>query len=675
MEEENPLQANGIDKLKLEMGNDEAQELTRCRKCRILCGRESILVSMLVLVLGGLNLFIFYTYSGGFNREGLWVFFALGIFSCLLVVWFIVRTCIAIQHKKKREKKEKKPSKIAAMFDTIKTRYNHLFDVNGKYYLTKMYAAELFEHTQQVYSLTTIYLCLMPVAISTIVCSVLTVELLINIWATFHIDSQEMRDRLIFLDIFTDIFCVAFPLAYTWFSLQIPVQVTQMLLIIVYPTLSLYLKLNDIWEDYFKMDLERIEQTKKQQNSTRSRRRKSILHLSHNRDTLETQLKHFPMWLRYAFTVLNIGFVLFFVSLISVHLSTQPSTDRCSGMITNEVWEGCGVKVPFCQDLFVAKCDCAVLEMTNYTQKALPESFEGLKSLVKLGVYTGQLEELPQPLGDNHKRMVVLMVIRNKLESLPDSVGQLQNLLQLLVINNRLTSLPDSVGQLQNLLQLWVFNNRLESLPDSVGQLQNLLNLRVFNNRLTSLPDSVGQLQNLLQLWVFNNRLESLPDSVGQLQNLLNLRVFNNRLEFLPDSVGQLQNLLSFYAWNNKLTTLPKTVGDIKSLIAVDVRHNGLTQLPSSVSQWSNIEYLYVAGNPLCANLDIPSNLKGAKGLCEQQCSADCPANWLGDGFCGDNDHTYNVVQKYNVPIKVKPKPNSGCNTAACEYDKGDCPR
>ena len=56
---ENPLQANGIDKLELEMGNDEAQELTRCRKCRILCGRESILVSMLVLVLGGGNIFIF----------------------------------------------------------------------------------------------------------------------------------------------------------------------------------------------------------------------------------------------------------------------------------------------------------------------------------------------------------------------------------------------------------------------------------------------------------------------------------------------------------------------------------------------------------------------------------------------------------------------------------------
>ena len=129
----------------------------------------------------------------------MWVFFALGILSCLLALSFIVRIIIAIQPKRQKkaeenQEEEKKRSKIAAMFDTMKTRYNHLFDVNGKYYLSKMYAAELFEHTQQVYSLTTIYLCLMPVEISIIVCAVLTAELLINIWATFHIGSQEVRD-------------------------------------------------------------------------------------------------------------------------------------------------------------------------------------------------------------------------------------------------------------------------------------------------------------------------------------------------------------------------------------------------------------------------------------------------------------------------------------------------
>ena len=110
----------------------------------------------------------------------------------------------------------------------------------------------------------------------------------------------------------------------------------------------------------------------------------------------------------------------------------------------------------------------------------------------------------------------------------------------------------------------------------------------------------------------------------------------------------------------------------MKSLIRVDIRHNGVTDLPSSVSQWINIEYLYLAGNPLCAKLDIPSNLKVAKGLCTKQCSADCPRVWLGRA-CDDNDYTYLYTKAY-IP-NVKPKPNSGCNTASCEYDKGECPQ
>ena len=607
---DNPLQPNDIGNLELEMENDEEQELTRFRKCRILCSRESIVVTVVVAFLGGLNFILNLMFVGSFSKNA-WVFFALGIISCLLVLSFIARTCIAIQPQKKEaddksEKEGKKPPKIVVLFGTMKTRYNHFFDVNGKYYLTKMYTAELLEHTQQAYSLTTVYLCLMPVEISSVVSAVLTIELLVNICATFRIDSREIRDRLILLDIFTDMFCLMFPLFYTYASFTIPVTATQILLIVTYPILSLCSKLNDIWGDYFKMDLERIKQTKKQQKSARFRRRKSILNLSHNHGTLEMQLRHFPKCLRCVFIMINISFVLFFVSLISVHLATQPSTDKCSDIFTNEVWGGCRAKVPFCQDLFVAKCDCTVLEIANYTHKKLPESFGGLKSLTKLAVYSGQLEELPQPLGDNHKRMIVLMVV---------------------------------------------------------------------GNRLQSLPDSIGNLHNLLYLRAFNNQLKSLPDSVGNLQNLLNLRISNNRIKSFPESLGNLQNLHYFFAWNNTLTTLPKTVGDMKSLINLDVRHNRLTDLPLLVGQWSNIEYLYLAGNPLCADLEIPSNLEGAKGLCEQQCSVDCPSVWLGDGECDDDNYAYRVAQASSLPINAKPKPNSGCNTAACEYDKGDCPQ
>lgn len=179
---ENPLQTNNIGNLEVESESGETQELTRCQKCRVLCGFESIFISLIVLGIGGGLFFTFLLYTAfqfRFSREGVWVFFVLGILSCLLVLSFIVRTCIAIQPKKEKktgdeaevEQEEKKETRLALALKVVIARYNDITDVNGKYYLTKMYAAEAFEHTQQVYSLTKIYLCLMPVEISSIVCA------------------------------------------------------------------------------------------------------------------------------------------------------------------------------------------------------------------------------------------------------------------------------------------------------------------------------------------------------------------------------------------------------------------------------------------------------------------------------------------------------------------------
>merc|ERR1711871_204542 len=109
------------------------------------------------------------------------MFFLLGCLSFVLAVVIFVRTCIVVFVPKKKKEEDKTTS---SAFAALKARYLDIFDVNGKYFLTKMYAAEAFEHMQQVYSLTTLFLCLMPVEISLVVCAFLSIELAINIWST-----------------------------------------------------------------------------------------------------------------------------------------------------------------------------------------------------------------------------------------------------------------------------------------------------------------------------------------------------------------------------------------------------------------------------------------------------------------------------------------------------------
>ena len=110
------------------------------------------------------------------------------------------------------------------------------------------------------------------------------------------------------LDIFTDLFCLVFPLCYTWFILGMPILIGKHVANYGVSNDFDMSKLYDVWEDYFEVDLQRMEDLRK------VRRRKSILGLSHNQEVLETQLKHYPNWLRYSFTVLNVGFFHFLLS-------------------------------------------------------------------------------------------------------------------------------------------------------------------------------------------------------------------------------------------------------------------------------------------------------------------------------------------------------------------------
>ena len=100
-----PLNPNGVVTLEIMSGNDEAQELTRYRKCRLLCSWEHNVVVILVLVVGGLNIFICDSY-GGFRfrfREGVWVFFLSVSFPACsqYLLWFALVQPFNQKKKKK----------------------------------------------------------------------------------------------------------------------------------------------------------------------------------------------------------------------------------------------------------------------------------------------------------------------------------------------------------------------------------------------------------------------------------------------------------------------------------------------------------------------------------------------------------------------------------------------
>lgn len=113
----------------------------------------------------------------------------------------------------------------------------------------------------------------------------------------------------------------------------------------------------------------------------------------------------------------------------------------------------------------------------------------------------------------------------------------------ILLNNNELTTLPESLGNIQNLQYLDVKNNRLTVMPDAISRLINSIFLDLSNNQITKLSDTIGNLIKLKFLNLNHNKLESLPQSVAQLKSLKFLNLNSNAFKIVPDVLAQLPSL------------------------------------------------------------------------------------------------------------------------------------
>jgi len=111
---------------------------------------------------------------------------------------------------------------------------------------------------------------------------------------------------------------------------------------------------------------------------------------------------------------------------------------------------------------------------------------------------------------------------------IPGEIALLKKLEILHLNNNHLQSLPVEVCKLTNLKELWSMYGRFSSLPDEIGQLKNLEKIDLSNNHLKSLPASTGKLTKLKILWLSYNQLTALPPEIKNLSSLQELYLDGN---------------------------------------------------------------------------------------------------------------------------------------------------
>ena len=271
-----------------------------------------------------------------------------------------------------------------------------------------------------------------------------------------------------------------------------------------------------------------------------------------------------------------------------------------------------------CCDFQTIKQAISRIQLIEITGK----SWETLKNLTSLNLERNRLERLPETIGEL-KNLSSLDLSSNENLDFDDAfkkLSTLKNLSSLNLWNNKLERLPESIGNLKNLSLLNLWNNKLERLPESINELKDLEFLHIdLNVKIDNLSEHIKKaisrsklieitgkswetLKNLSSLDLRSNQLKRLPETIGELKNLSSLNLGGNEDLDFDDAfkkLSTLKNLSSLDLENNYLSRLPESIGELKNLSSLDLCWNGLERLPETIGELKNLSSLDLSENKL----------------------------------------------------------------------------
>ncbi|XP_078688182.1 uncharacterized protein LOC144920135 [Branchiostoma floridae x Branchiostoma belcheri] len=164
----------------------------------------------------------------------------------------------------------------------------------------------------------------------------------------------------------------------------------------------------------------------------------------------------------------------------------------------------------------------------------------------------------------NH--LTELHIKSNGISYFPQIIFQCCTLKAICLKQNRIDTLPDNIGDLVSMRQLSLSHNHVKTLPQSIGGCSRLTILHIDHNSLERIPDSIGNLSKLKKFDASSNKLQALPLAICRCTELTFINLADNQIQFLPPKIGNLVKVEHFDLQGNKVTCLPVTFDRIKAL-------------------------------------------------------------------------------------------------------------
>ncbi|XP_050973414.1 leucine-rich repeat-containing protein 47 [Labeo rohita] len=164
------------------------------------------------------------------------------------------------------------------------------------------------------------------------------------------------------------------------------------------------------------------------------------------------------------------------------------------------------------------------------------------------------------------------------LHEIHDNIRHLSQLQSLILCRNKITSVPKSIGDLKAIKVLDLSVNQLQALPEEICALSELNTLNVSCNSITALPDGLSKCVKLASINVSKNALSRLPDDLwcSNLELLSSIIASENEIEELSSEISNLSALKVLDLSSNKLKELPFELADCPKLKETNFKGNKL---------------------------------------------------------------------------------------------------
>jgi len=164
------------------------------------------------------------------------------------------------------------------------------------------------------------------------------------------------------------------------------------------------------------------------------------------------------------------------------------------------------------------------------------ELFELAETLEVLDLSNNQISALPDDFYRFHKLRIVFLS-NNPFLRFPAVLSQCPNLTMIGFKSCQIQHIPDHAFP-KKLRWLILTDNRLETIPDSIGDCTQLQKLMLAGNRLQALPTRMQACKNLELLRISANQLATLPHWLLKMPKLSWLAFAGNPCSPAPYALG-----------------------------------------------------------------------------------------------------------------------------------------